>query len=125
MKNSRRMKRMSRNKRKPANLSLVSLMDVFTILVFFLLVNSSSSEVLEQPREITLPDSVVETKPSETIVIFISHETILLQGEVAMLTPDAMAEKSEVLEQLKIRLIEKRKNIIITNTKKKIKIDWA
>ena len=43
MNQSRRIKRMSRaNKKSSATggLSLVSLMDVFTILVFFLLVNS-------------------------------------------------------------------------------------
>ena len=53
MKNTRRMKRMGRNRKKklPA-LNLTSLMDVFTILVFFLLVNSSNSEVLEPPKKI-------------------------------------------------------------------------
>ncbi|MBW2419970.1 MAG: biopolymer transporter ExbD, partial [Deltaproteobacteria bacterium] len=40
MKNSRRMKRMSRNRTKIVKMNLTSLMDVFTILVFFLLVNS-------------------------------------------------------------------------------------
>ena len=35
MKVSRRMKRMSRNRRKVASLSLTSLMDVFVTLVFF------------------------------------------------------------------------------------------
>ena len=42
-------------------------MDVFTILVFFLLVNSSSSEVLSAPKKITLPDSVVELKPNQAM----------------------------------------------------------
>ena len=47
MRNSRRIKRMSRNKKKVAGLNLTSLMDVFTILVFFLLFHSSSgSEAL-------------------------------------------------------------------------------
>ena len=63
MKNSRRMKRMSRNRQMVTRMNLTSLMDVFTILVFFLLVNSSSTEVLETPKQITLPASVVEDKP--------------------------------------------------------------
>jgi len=47
MNQNRRIKRMSRssNKLTSGGLNLVSLMDVFTILVFFLLVNSSSSDV--------------------------------------------------------------------------------
>jgi hypothetical protein len=47
-------------------------MDVFTILVFFLLFHSSGSDVLEAPKQIKLPDSVVEAKPRETVVIMVS-----------------------------------------------------
>jgi len=97
MKNSRRIKRMSRNKKKIAGLSLVSLMDVFTILVFFLLTNSASDEVLSNPKEITLPDSVVESKPRETIVIFVSSEVILFQGEAVMKTSEALSSKKETI----------------------------
>ena len=42
MKTTRRMKRMSRNRAQVTKMNLTSLMDVFTILVFFLLVNSGS-----------------------------------------------------------------------------------
>lgn len=117
MKNSRRLKRMGRSKKKSAGLSLVSLMDVFTILVFFLLVNSSSTEVLQNPKEITLPDSVVETKPSETVVVFVSQESILVQGEVIMRTEDALAEKKQILIDIKTILLSQRKNIIGSSTK--------
>ena len=64
--NSRRVKRMGRSRKKTPGMNLTSLMDVFTILVFFLLANSASNEALEAPRSITLPSSVVETKPKET-----------------------------------------------------------
>ena len=117
MKNSRRIKRMGRSKKKVAGLSLVSLMDVFTILVFFLLVNSASDEVLTNPKEITLPDSVVEAKPRETMVIFVSKEVILIQGEPAMQTSEAIAEKREVLPAIKQVLLQQRKNVIGISTK--------
>ena len=55
MRNSRRIKRMSRNRVKITKMNLTSLMDVFTILVFFLLVNSGSVEIMEAPKNITLP----------------------------------------------------------------------
>lgn len=112
MKNSRRMKRMSRSKKKTAGLSLVSLMDVFTILVFFLLTNSSSNEALSNPKEITLPDSVVESKPRETIVIFISSEVILLQGELVMKTKVALSSKKEVIVSLREKLLVIKKSAI-------------
>lgn len=117
MKNSRRMKRMSRSNKRVAGLSLVSLMDVFTILVFFLLTNSSSNEVLSNPKEITLPDSVVESKPRETIVIFISPEVVLLQGEVIMKTSDLLLSKNDVIVTLRDKLIEQKNKVIGVTTK--------
>ena len=108
MKNTRRMKRMARNhKKKLPGMNLTSLMDVFTILVFFLLVNSSNSEVLEPPKKITLPDSVVETKPRETTVIVVSDETVTVQGEaVVTVEPVDGVWKITGLELLKEKRID-------------------
>ena len=69
MRNTRRIKRMSRNRMKITKMNLTSLMDVFTILVFFLLVNSGSVEVLDTPKDVKLPEGMVEEKPRETVVI--------------------------------------------------------
>ena len=79
---------MSRNRLLPVRMNLTSLMDVFTILVFFLLVNSAHTEVLETPKRITLPESVVEEKPRETIVIFVSSHEVTVQGEIVALVAD-------------------------------------
>ena len=84
MKTTRRMKRMSRNRVQIAKMNLTSLMDVFTILVFFLLVNSGSAEVLETPKQLVLPESVVEMKPRETVVVFIGTENVVVQGEAVV-----------------------------------------
>lgn len=117
MKTSRRMKRMNNSKKKVVGLSLVSLMDVFTILVFFLLTNSGSDEVLSNPKEIALPESSVESKPRETIVIFVSPVNILIQGEIVMLTADALKQKQIILRPLKNKLLEQKNNVIGVSTK--------
>lgn len=117
MKVSRRMKRMTGSKKKTAGLSLVSLMDVFTILVFFLLTNSASDEVLSNPKEIALPEAIVEAKPRETIVIFVSMEEILMQGEHVMKTSDALANKRDVLTPIKSKLQQQKDNVIGVSTK--------
>ncbi len=118
MKENRRMKRMSRSSRGATGpgLNLVSLMDVFTILVFFLLVNSSSSDVMEPPKNIQLPDSVVETKPRETVIVMITPEQILVQGEPVISTQEAIDSKSVIIEPIKQRLILQRKKIIGIST---------
>ena len=92
---SARAKRMdkhhARNTRSGA-LNLVSLMDIFTILVFFLLVNSSEVETLPKSENLQLPESIAEEKAKETVVILIGEVDILVQGK-------AVATVAEVLEQ--------------------------
>ena len=117
MRNSRRVKRMGRNRTKIAKMNLTSLMDVFTILVFFLLVNSGSVEVLDTPKEVSLPESRVETKPRETVVIFISPTEVLVQGQLVALVEDILANKTNVLGPIANRLAELKDNVIGVNTK--------
>ena len=117
MKNSRRLKRMARNKKKLSGLNLTSLMDVFTILVFFLLFHSSGGEAVEAPKQIKLPDSVVETKPRETVVIMISPDVVLVQGEAVLSTPELLASGTETIAPITERLKQLERNIIGINTK--------
>lgn len=66
--------------RKKTSLNLVSLMDIFTILVFFLLVNSSNSQQLPNSKNIKLPTSIATKSPQETIVIAVTNKDILVDG---------------------------------------------
>lgn len=118
MKSTRRMKRMARNhKKKLPAMNLTSLMDVFTILVFFLLVNSSNSEVLEPPKKITLPESVVETKPRETVVVMVSDEAVSIQGEPIVETSEVIARKQDAIVEISDRLRSVKNNVIGVSTK--------
>lgn len=116
MRESRRIKRMNRSRKKVTGLNLTALMDVFTILVFFLLANSSSSEVLSTPKHIKLPDSVVESKPRETVVIMVSPEMVLVQGEAVVTTPVLLETKSENIPEITRKLDLLERNIISINT---------
>ena len=83
MKMSRRAKRMDRHHKRNkgrAVLNLVSLMDIFTILVFFLLVNSGEVQVLPNAKALSLPESKAEQKPKETLVVMVNRQEILVQG---------------------------------------------
>ncbi len=117
MKTSRRIKRMSRSRTKVANLSLTSLMDVFVTLVFFLVIHQGTSEVLETPKRITLPDSVAEDKPRETVVIFVSPEEVTVQGEFVARVADIQATKRENIAPIAVRLAELSDNIIGLRTR--------
>lgn len=117
MRNSRRIRRMGRNKKKVEGLNLTSLMDVFTILVFFLLFHSSGGEAVEAPKQIKLPDSVVETKPRETVVIMVSPEVVLVQGKVAISTIELLEAKDETIVEITEGLKLLERNIIGISTK--------
>jgi len=111
------MKRMERNRKKVSALNLTALMDVFTILVFFLLANSSSSEVLSTPKQIKLPDSVVETKPRETVVVMVGPEQVLVQGEPVIGTAELLDSRRETIGEITERLDQLERNIIGINTR--------
>lgn len=83
MKVSRRANRMRRHygrMHKTGGLNLVSLMDIFTILVFFLMVNSSDVKVLQQNPSIKLPESTANVDTKETLVLTVVGNDILIQG---------------------------------------------
>jgi len=116
MKQSRRSRRMqihhSRKNDRNASLNMVSLMDIFTILVFFLLVNATSAEVLPTPQKVTLPDSISERIPLKTLVITVNSEHISLQGQHIMNVQQALESELKTIkplfEALKKQALESR-----------------
>lgn len=115
MRSSRRIRRMTRHRRNLAKLNLTSLMDVFTILVFFLMVNQSSVETLQQPKQISLPESVVEQKPRETVVILVGTEEVLVQGVPVARIADIEATNGEI-EPIGARLAQLSESVIGLST---------
>ncbi|MDO3381515.1 ExbD/TolR family protein [Gilvimarinus algae] len=114
MKQSLRAKRMAKHHRRNQNvpkLNLVSLMDIFTILVFFLLVNSSDVEVLTNDKSIKLPASIADTVPETTLVVMVNDQNILVGGrpvtDIASIGEDP--EIAPLLEELQYRA--SRRNI--------------
>jgi biopolymer transport protein ExbD len=107
---------MSRNRVKIGKMNLTSLMDVFTILVFFLLVNSGSVELMETPKNISLPESRIEEKPRETVVIFVSADEVLVQGQLVARVADILDGDSANYEPITVRLAQLRDNIVGPST---------
>lgn len=103
---SRRARRISRHQtlRKAPALNLVSLMDIFTILVFFLLVNTSSEQELPTSKALTLPTSVSQTPPEETLKVVITAEDILVQGRRVMGVNELTQTGEEVMQPFKEEL---------------------
>lgn len=103
MRESRRLKRMQRNnKNHHASLNLIPMLDVLSVLVFFLLFHSFNGDMPEQ--RIALPDSIVETKPRGTVVISVTTEAVLIQGEAVISTAQLLNDNSGTIRAVTERL---------------------
>ncbi|MGJ8680614.1 ExbD/TolR family protein [Paraglaciecola sp.] len=100
MKQSVRAKRMARNHKrhgKQTKLSLVSLMDIFTILVFFLMLNASDVQVLQNDKSVVLPTSSADTAAKENLLLLVNQNQVLLQGKPMGNIADVMADEQDVI----------------------------
>jgi biopolymer transport protein ExbD len=101
---ARRMAKHNDRHRKPASLNLVSLMDIFTILVFFLLVNSAEVQTLEPPKALELPESIALEKPRETVVVMVTTDQVLVQGSPVVSVADVDAADGVIIAPLRAAL---------------------
>jgi biopolymer transport protein ExbD len=88
---AKRMERHHRRHKRGSQINLVSMMDIFTILVFFLLVSSVNVEVLPNPRDLKLPESIAEQRARENVIVMITGEEILVQGRPVATITEVMA----------------------------------
>lgn len=99
----KRAERKNRNKTM-VDLNLVSLIDVFTILIFFLLSNVGGAELLSSPKAVKLPESMSQASPKETVVVVVSGSEILVEGRKVATVAEAMAAPDELIAPLKAEL---------------------
>lgn len=106
MRDSRRIKRMERNNRKGhirgLGINLIPMMDVLTVLVFFLLFHSFNSTLPD--AQIGLPASVVETKPRETLAIVVGPDVVMVQGEAVVNTSQLYDDSVGIVYEVRERL---------------------
>jgi biopolymer transport protein ExbD len=99
----KRAERKSRNKTM-VDMNLVSLIDVFTILIFFLLSSASGVELLASPKSVKLPISTADKAPKETIVVIVSDQDIVVDGRKVASVADVMRSKDDLVVPLKEEL---------------------
>jgi biopolymer transport protein ExbD len=113
----KRIERRERNKAM-VDLNLVSLIDIFTILIFFLLANSSDVDLMANTKGIKLPESVSEKPPKETVVISVSAEDIIIDGRKIASVPEVLASDAEVIDALRTELDYQATRSVIDKAKR-------
>lgn len=111
-----RMERHHKRHKAGAAINLVSMMDIFTILVFFLLVNSSEVEVLPNAKEITLPDSIAEEKARESVIVLLTDTQVLVQGRPVADVAAVNAASDLIIPELKAALEEQTSRTLLAAT---------
>ncbi|WP_039748887.1 ExbD/TolR family protein [Solimonas variicoloris] len=86
-------------------MNVVSLIDIFAILVFYLLVNALAVEVLPNPQSLQLPKSVIKEEPKQIPVIVVTKNDILVDNVRVMGTDEAMGTATAFLPALKAELL--------------------
>lgn len=103
---TRKLVRTLRRQAREGELNVVSLIDIFAILVFYLLVNALVVEILPSPRALTLPESIAQEQPRQTVLILVTKDDIIVDNRKVMSTADAAAAQARVLPDLKYKLNE-------------------
>ena len=99
----RRAARRNRNT-STVDLNLVSLIDIFTILIFFLLINTGVAEVLPNSKSIKLPESTAEKVPRETFAVQVSANDIVVEGRKVAVVSEVIDAESDLIPGLKAEL---------------------
>ena len=98
----KRAERKSRNEHG-LDMNLVALIDIFTILIFFLM-SSTGVEVLSTARAVKLPESTADKTPHETVIVTVSGTDILVGGRKVATVAEALGTDGDLIAPLKAEL---------------------
>jgi len=79
-------------------------MDIFTILVFFLMLNASDVQVLQNNDQVVLPQSTADTPAAESLLLMVTKDQVLLQSNAIGATSDLAAQDEFAIKRLKDEL---------------------
>jgi biopolymer transport protein ExbD len=99
----RRAERKARNKTQ-LDMNLVSLIDIFTILIFFLMSSTAGVEIINTSKAVQLPQSQADKLPRETVVIVVAGQDILVDGHTVATVAEARASAGDEIAPLKAEL---------------------
>jgi biopolymer transport protein ExbD len=94
------MPRQSRE-RVDAHLNLIPLIDILSVMVAFLLVYSTDVEVIQNSRGVSIPQSSTEMQPKQSVVVMITKDALLVQGEPVASMAEITDPKTQLIEPLR------------------------
>jgi biopolymer transport protein ExbD len=90
--------------RADAELNLIPLIDILSVMVAFLLVYSTEVEVIQNSKGIEIPQSIAQTAPKQSVVVMITKDDLFVQGEFITTVALIRADKNPQVEPLRVAL---------------------
>ena len=87
--------------RVDAELNLIPLIDILSVMVAFLLVYSADVEVVQNSKGVVVPQSVAEELPKQSVVVMITTEQLFVQGELVADIEDVRNAKTQMIAPLR------------------------
>jgi len=91
---------------------LVPFIDMMTILVVFLLLHTADVDLLPNTQDITIPQSVSDVKPRETLVVMLTRDSVYVGGERVASLAEVGTSEATVFEPLKAALLSKSQRVL-------------
>jgi len=107
-----RLKRHRRRFHGASHFALVPFIDMMTILVVFLLVHTADVDILPNSKSIAIPQSISERKPSETVVVMITRDSLFVDGRLVGTLKDVAAMPGIIITPLKDALMAQNDRIL-------------
>jgi biopolymer transport protein ExbD len=85
---------------RDAELNLIPLIDIMSVMVAFLLVYSADVEVIQNSRSVQVPQSIAEQLPKHSVVVMITKDQLFVQGELIMSIEEIRAGKTALIDPL-------------------------
>ena len=87
--------------RKDAELNLIPLIDILSVMVAFLLLYSAEVEVIQNAKGVPIPQSIADAQPKQTVVVMITKDQLFVQGEPVASIAEVRAARTGPIEPLR------------------------
>ena len=102
---SYRIKRHRERRHGGSHYALVPFIDMMTILVVFLLAHTAEVDILPNTKNISIPQSLSERKPSAAVVVMITKDSLYVDGQLVGSVQDVIANQGPFFAPLKTALM--------------------
>ena len=87
--------------RQDAELNLIPLIDVMSVLVAFLLIYTADVDIVQNTKGVEIPQSTAETQAQQSVVVMITKDHVFVQGERVADVADIETSSDALVEPLR------------------------